>query len=412
MTMNRAGRTSMLSAGIATLALLSACGGGGGTDPQSSESLADMEPVTLSLADFNPEATIGGEAFKVMMNYVEEETDGAVTFEPYWAASLVAPDDMLSGVGDGVADIGHVIPTYFPQDLPVTNWMQLAASNASPSFPTGFLQGMVSSQEFAVNNEASVAEYAEQNLVPLLGYSSGQNYEMMCTEQVDGLSDAEGLLNRVTGLALTGETEAMGMRAVNLAGSEVYEGLQRGVIDCEAVVVPYQIDLGYWEVADYFLPVPLTVPNELAFVINKDVWDSFPDEVKEIFRAAAHEAWLSMVSATFEKYAQFATEGVEDQGVQFLDTEELDQVVLAHQEETRAAMAADAPAGVDKPEELLAGYWAGQDEWLSLLNDELQIPSSENTPDELIEAYTNSPDIDLRDFADRTRPLFMDAPGS
>jgi TRAP-type C4-dicarboxylate transport system substrate-binding protein len=410
--MNRTRRTSTLFAGIATLALVSACGSGGATNAQSADSLEDMQPVTLKLADFNPEATIGGEAFKVLMEQVEEETDGKVTFEPYWAASLVTPDEMLSGVGDGVADLGHVVPTYFPQDLPVSNWMQLAASNASPSFPTGFLQGMVSSQDFAVNNEASVAEYAEQNLVPLLGYSSGQNYEMMCTKPVRTLADADGVINRVTGVALTGETEAMGMSAVNLAGSEVYEGLQRGVIDCEAVVVPYQIDLGYWEVADYFLPVPMTVANELAFVINKDVWDGFPDEVKDIFKEAAHQAWLSMVSATFDKYAQFATEGVEEQGVQFLDTDELDEVVLAHQEKMRGEMAADAPAGVDNPDDLLADYWGLQDEWLSILNDELAIPSSENTPDELIDAYTNSPDIELGDFAERTAPLFTDSSGS
>jgi TRAP-type transport system periplasmic protein len=410
--MNRARRTTTLFAGLATLALVSACGSGGATEVQGAASLEDMEPVTLNLADFNPEATIGGEAFKVLMEHVEQETDGKITFEPYWAASLVAPDEMLSSVGSGVADIGHVVPTYFPQDLPVSNWMQLAVSNASPSFPTGFLQQMVSSQEFAVNNEASVAEYAEQNLVPLMGYSSGQSYEMMCTKPVNTLDEADGIINRVTGVALTGESEAMGMSTANLVGAEVYEGLQRGVIDCEAVVVPYQIDLGYWEVADYFLPIPMTVANELAFVINKEVWDGFPDEVQDIFREASHEAWLSMVSATFDKYAQFATEGPEKHGVEFLDTEELDEVVLAHQEKTRAEMAADAPASVDNPDDLLADYWAGQDEWLAVLNDELQIPSSDNAPEELMEAYISSPDIELGDFADRTRPLFTESSGS
>lgn len=78
----------------------------------------------LRLADFsgNQDANFG-RAMVAWQASITEFTNGKITFENYWSSSLLNAISTLAGVRDGVADIGLIIPSYFPQDLPVGAWL-------------------------------------------------------------------------------------------------------------------------------------------------------------------------------------------------------------------------------------------------------------------------------------------------
>ncbi|MEC7256204.1 MAG: C4-dicarboxylate ABC transporter substrate-binding protein, partial [Pseudomonadota bacterium] len=52
---------------------------------------------------------------------VTKATEGAISFEVYNGGTLLPPKATMSGVADGVADVGIVYPGYQPAELPLNN---------------------------------------------------------------------------------------------------------------------------------------------------------------------------------------------------------------------------------------------------------------------------------------------------
>jgi len=103
------------------------------------------------------------------------------------------------------------------------------------------------------------------------------------TKEINSLADMNGLKFRTAGDA--GEIFAeMGVSVVHLAGGEIYEALQRGVVDCaEYNLLATNWTMGFHEVAKYVYMSSTRAPSACnMIVVNKDKWEELPADLKAL----------------------------------------------------------------------------------------------------------------------------------
>lgn len=248
-------KSMVVLAAASSLALvLAGCTDGGDGGGTGGGSLADMEPVVLTLSDPTPPSGPGWLGSQAFMEYITEQTDGKVTFETYYGGSLIPATETLAGVGSGLADVGFLANTWNPEDLPISNLFNRGGGSQNDvSFPLGYFQGYLAAQDFSVNNELLQAEYEENN-VHLLSMVGSLNYNLLCTSEISTPAQAEGKRVRVGGATWGAEVEALGASQTFLDVTEMYEGLQRGVVDCVSLQAQSYVDYSLWEVATHYTP--------------------------------------------------------------------------------------------------------------------------------------------------------------
>jgi TRAP-type C4-dicarboxylate transport system substrate-binding protein len=134
-----------------------------------------------------------------------------------------------------------------------------------------------------------VAEYAAQNQLFLSGGASTE-YSMVCKEPITSLDDFKGLSIR-SGAGVFGRwTEHLGGTKVSIPGSEMYEALAQGVVDC---TLSGYADVTSFQLMDVAKNVVFNVPGGVfagtaSMNVNLDLWRGMsPQERKAMLEAGS-----------------------------------------------------------------------------------------------------------------------------
>lgn len=394
------GRSAAIGAGAAVLLALTGCSGSG-TAGTATASLEDMDPVTLTIPEIESERDGTMPAgLRVFMDKVTERTGGKIKFDVYYSASLMPGDEMLSAISSGSAHMGRLVGGYFPQELPMVNWYDQAdRSLGETAYPHAFIAESAATQFQFMNDGPLRDELASHNLTALAAPKSQPHADLLCKEPVKGLEDLKGRLIRTATPTIRAEVEHLGGVSVSMPTGDVYEGLERGVIDCAVIDPPSFIRTGAWEVAKYYVPAAFSMNWAGPVVINTDVWEGFPEEVRQIFRENAPLLLSGISEKTLESYARFATEGVEKHGIVFEDPREIEEALKGHQQQRYESMVANAPAGVTDPAAFKTKLDDELARWFSIAGEELTSDTAAGrSPEAIREAYIAGADNDLTAF--------------
>lgn len=138
----------------------------------------------------------------------------------------------------------------------------------------------------------------------------------------------------------------LGVGVVSVSGSEIYESMQRGVIDACEFSTPYADNsLALQEVAKYWCqPCWFQSAGVNGVMINKDAYDALPTEYQEAIALAASITRAEKMAEYMWNDAQIATQMVEEDGVTIttLDDESL-EIILAEYDKVLAEEAASNP---------------------------------------------------------------------
>jgi TRAP-type transport system periplasmic protein len=381
-----------------------------GLPAQAQEWLDQLEPRVLKLADFSgdPNANFGSAMVK-WEEAITEFTNGKITFENYWSASLLNALNVLEGVSDGVADIGLIIPSYFPQQMPVHTWMFGFGAALSGSTVHDVAAGGATSLEFGLTYQPLLDEYASLNLKLLQGTSTPA-YNLLCNKPINSLDEAKGKRARAIGDVWSKSVEALGMSAISIAFNEAYEGLQRGIFDC-MVLNPNQLVIGavFKDVAPEYVPVTMAQLQSSSWVMNLDAWNSLPKELQDFITEqnviAAANIWKGYLRIEGQ-----VGDAIEANEVRVNDASELEPVVAAQRAQFLADMAATAPGAVGDPAATIAKYQERVAYWTQVLVDQ-GYELVERNPEAVMRAFTGLNEVDLTAFIEKytaeTRPAFM-----
>ncbi|MPV88446.1 C4-dicarboxylate ABC transporter substrate-binding protein [Georgenia ruanii] len=191
-----------------------------------------IDPITLNTQSPAPKGSPVGKNFEDYFAAVEEWSDGKITFNVSWANAVAAAPEVDEALADGRLDVGSVMAGYDSDNFPAyaalsdTSYM----GNGNPLEMVMVPHGYVT--ELALANEQVTAEFEAKGLKILAPVFTGGINGIYCSDERRSLDELKGAQVRISGSAHAAEAQALGMSPVSLAFEEVYEALQRGVLDC------------------------------------------------------------------------------------------------------------------------------------------------------------------------------------
>lgn len=369
-------------------------------------SIATMKPITLTVTEQGPEKGVTGDAAKAFAAEVEARTGGKIKFELYFSSSLMPGGEVLKGIGSGLADIGKLQTAYYPKELPIATFLNDLGSMPDNSFPLGILQGSAALLEIFDSPELA-NELASYNVKVLSANYAYINYDILCTKPVVTPEDARGTRARVGGKVFSAEAKALGMTAVPLATGEMYDGLQKGVVDCVVLHPAGNIDYGLTEVAKHLTPIQMSGYLGALWAINLDVWNSLPPDAQQILREAGLTYWKVYTEGSIHKYAELAVDRVEKDGVQFHDPRALDAILADFQDGYIKQETAAITPKFPEAENFVAKFRQLLDKWKTILVNDYGYKEVTRDPENIQASWAAVKDFSMGDFSNTVKQKIL-----
>ncbi len=389
---------------VATVALVGCSGGSTGTSETAvgTGGFDDMSPITLvTQSPYGPDHFMS----KMWVEYadvVEEKSGGKISFDISYASALVPVAEQEAALRDGLLDIAWSMPAYNPGELPVNAMLTEVAFLTEQTPIVSQLQGYGSS-EFGFAEAQVRDEITNAGFYPLLALVQQQpHYPLLCTgSPATTLDEFAGKRIRVPGAGWATEVEALGAAPVNLPQGEVYEALERGVIDCAIVAFGNSAASGLFDVTDYWMvdtKAGFQGWNSTQIVIADRVWRELPAEAQELLWTESHNTLLrSMINETMAAMADEIVTASSQ--VEILEYDDEVRAILTGQ---RDEILVDVDARLTEKlgeQSLIRDYTAMQETWLERVLD-LGYSDDENpTWSEWATAYLKNP-TDIGPFMD------------
>lgn len=304
-----AGCRSLVAAMASTALVLTACGG---SDSESSgetgvEGEGGGEQITLEFASALPEGGLNY-GFDWWAEEVELRTDGRVTFVPNYGASLFGVQETFAALGDGRVDLGWLGSAFFGAEMPL--W----AVNGVPFQTYNPIGHSGADYQMWQENEAFQAEWEAQGMRPIM-FQPWSPGVMGSSQPVDGLEDLDGQRLRVVGFVAP-SFEAVGVEPVALPTEEMYEGVQRGVVDGYA---PWSfdrslVDIGVTEVAPYTVDIGVGHYASIPIAMSDQTWSELPEDVQQVMTEVAEEFMFEQSIDLYRKQQDETCEAILDGG--------------------------------------------------------------------------------------------------
>lgn len=390
------GRKATLTAilGGATALALSACGGSGTSQAGGEGEVSFSVTTTIGGPDNYHNVPIDD-----FFTAVAEESGGKFSYNFNYANSVVPPAEVGSAMADGTVDAGLVVTSYNPAEFPVSNWLSKLAFAGESGPPAAALERPAAVAEWwKTHPEAIQTDFLDQGIVPLtVGFNAHTAYHLICTEPVTSLDDAKGKSVRSPGEAWAETASALGMEPVSLPGAEMYESLQRGIVDCVMADATDMVDSNLTEVAKHYTTVNLPGFTPYGVFVSKQTWASLDDEMKTILWEQA-DVYLASIA---EQGIGLQQELLDSPGMEFHEMEEdLSQAVADHQESVRSGAAEAAPDSIEDPDAAVEEFFSLHDSWSTVVQDELGVDSAA-TWAEWSDNGGSAEDIDFDTYSER-----------
>ncbi|MXN66649.1 C4-dicarboxylate ABC transporter [Stappia sp. GBMRC 2046] len=241
---------------------------------------AHAQEVTLRVHHFlPPQAPVPKNFITPWAEKVEKESDGRIKVEVYPAMQLGGkPPALYDQAKDGVVDIIWTLPGYTPGRFPGTEAFELpfmpakaeATSQAAWDFYEKYLQD----------------EFKDTHMIA--AHVHGPGLLHVKGEGVHKLEDMQGLKLRGPTRQTTALLEKLGATAIGMPVPAMPEALSKGVID--GTVIPWEVTapLKVSELVDTHTDFDSDRGLYTAFFVftmNKDRYESLPDDLKAVIDA-------------------------------------------------------------------------------------------------------------------------------
>lgn len=397
--------------GVLAVTLLAACGGGGmanaGEDGSSAEGTDTGTTTVKGNPPYGPDH-IMSKALTDYSDVVAEASNGSLTFEQYFADSLVKQPEVATSLDAGIVDLAYLGMAYTPSDFPADAWASQLGYNDEDRPVVGLLANAAAMTEWAYTEPALVEELDAAGVYPLIPrLQNHDDYQLLCKEPITSLQDAQGKRVRVGGEAYAKAVEAIGMTPVTLSGAEIYEGFERGVVDCFAGGETDMTGLGLWEVGKNYTAVGLPGWNSVSYASGNDFFESLNAEQQAAFEENRAEFMEIYYDRYITEQYRFFAEGAEN-GMKFLEPEkDLAGAIDQHFEGVRKSTIADAPASIPSPEASVERYDELLDKWTNIVV-ELGYDEGHATKVEWAQAHPDGLDLDLGPWSEKLQTEIFD----
>jgi TRAP-type mannitol/chloroaromatic compound transport system substrate-binding protein len=157
--------------------------------------------------------------------------------------------------------------------------------------------------------------YGQHNIVYLPHAVLNNESGFRTNRPIESLEDLQGMRLRISGRDQGRILERLGGVPVDLPTHEIYQALERGVIDGAEQATPgIDYAAGYHEITDYWAtPGWHQTATVIGMMINKDAWDSLTERQRAKLRRASEAALFSSLGYS-ERRAVEGTRAFQEAG--------------------------------------------------------------------------------------------------
>jgi TRAP-type C4-dicarboxylate transport system substrate-binding protein len=182
------------------------------------------DPVTLTLGHpFPPTDPIQVDVWEPWVEEIREATGGTVDIEIHAGGALAPGPQVYENTVAQAQDIGWTLPGYTPGRFPITQIIE------APFVFENAIQGTEVAWELWNEFEEWQEEFHDVHVLSLWAMDTGDLFTR--DQPVETLEDFAGLTIRSPAPLQTQALEAMGASATGMPAPEIYDSVERGVID-------------------------------------------------------------------------------------------------------------------------------------------------------------------------------------
>ncbi len=219
---------------------------------------------------------------------VGKASNGRLKIKVYAGGELVPALEVFDAVSRGITQMGHDASYYHRGKVPAAQYFTSIPFGQNANETNAWLY-------YGGGWELWKEYYVQFNLVPFPAGQTGVQMGGWFNKEINSVEDLAGLKMRIPGLG--GEVmQRAGVTQVTLPASEIFTSLQTGTIDAAEWVGPYNdVSLGLHKAARYYYYPGWHEPGPmLELIVNKDAWETLPDDLKAIVELACQAINLDM----------------------------------------------------------------------------------------------------------------------
>lgn len=304
---------------IALVACFAVVGCGQKNEPAAGDAKKD-EVIELKFHHFDPPTCVAGKFFADWSKQIEDKTNGKVKITVYPSSTLGGPRDGYDMVTTGVCDIAWGFVGLFPGQFPMTEVIGLPMMGTdSAKVACESIWDLYENTDYLKN------EYKDVKV--LFIHTHGDVPVSLKGKEVSKVEDLKGLKLRTPSGPPLEFAKAYGANPINMPSSQIYESMEKGVIDgctidwhaLDAFKIYELIDVAY-DIHAYKAP--------FWVVMNKDVWDKLPDDVKAVFDELGGANAAAAIGAKFDEADKIGQKDILDAGGKIVKPTEKDVAKL------------------------------------------------------------------------------------
>lgn len=242
---------------------------------------AEAKTIKLTYSNFFPPTHIQSILAEAWCKEVEMRTKGQVKIDYYPGQTLTKAKQNYDGVVTGQSDLGLCLFAYNRGRFPVM---------AAVDLPLGYTSGNVATRVVnAVYEKFMPKELMDTKVMYLHAHGPGILHTK--NKAIKTMADLKGLKFRGHGTSAE-IIKALGANPVPMPMPELYQSLQKGVV--EGALYPLEVNKGWkmGEVTDYTTACfSIAYTSSFYVVMNKDKWASIPSNLQKTIQAVNQE-WI------------------------------------------------------------------------------------------------------------------------
>lgn len=288
-------------------------------------------PMPMSFAST---LTALGDTAPWVSERIAEMSDGAMQLEVFEPGKLVPPLEIFDAVSSGKIESGYAWMGYEQGKVP--------ASALFGARPFGLEPAQYAAWFYYGGGKELVEEvYKPFNVHPVFCGTISPEAAGWFTFQIENLDQVKGLKFRAAGLG--GKVmEKVGASVTVLPGGELYQALEKGVLDATEFSLPtVDEQLGFHKVAKFYHLPGWHQPSTSQYLyINLDAWNSLDDQQKAIIDVACMAGVTHAIAKAEALQGPVLSKFTDELGVTAARLP--DDVLVALQEATAEVLAEEA----------------------------------------------------------------------
>jgi len=250
------------------------------------------QEFNLRVADSFPTTHQYSKNTQEWLDLITERTDGRITFDYFPAEQLAKSADLLDAAQNGLADMVYAPPLYLSDRLP------LSTVTALP------LVGNVTDQlalnqafQSLVLNELNEVEILPLGVRAVRGLVTAPYQIMSRKGKIETLDQISGVKLRSSGGVQETSVDNLGAVPVAIPAPDLYPALQRGTIDGTLFNLPTAAGYKLQEQLEYSTDNLNLGLFPVLYVMNEDVWQTLPEDIRTIIIDTAMEVLPTVLEA-------------------------------------------------------------------------------------------------------------------